>query len=210
MPNSTKRAPPRPRWRTPGAFARNWRSSTSGLPGRTGLSIISALCELGVHVVVLSAYTQPLYAQRALEAGALGYVTKSASPQMLLDALRAAAEGRRFIEPEVAQDLALRHVAAGGKLDRLTPRELDILRLLAAGRSLTEIAASLSVSYKTVANTSSTMRTKLGTTRMADLIRLAIGMKLMAAALLEQMEDPLGGKGDWGEMSHPPQAPRLF
>ncbi len=147
-----------------------------GLPGRTGLSIISALCELGVHVVVLSAYTQPLYAQRALEAGALGYVTKSASPQMLLDALRAAAEGRRFIEPEVAQDLALRHVAAGGKLDRLTPRELDILRLLAAGRSLTEIAASLSVSYKTVANTSSTMRTKLGTTRMADLIRLAIGM----------------------------------
>ena len=147
-----------------------------GLPGRTGLSIISTLCELGVHVVVLSAYTQPLYAQRALEAGALGYVTKSASPQMLLDALRAAAEGRRFIEPEVAQDLALRHVAAGGKLDRLTPRELDILRLLAAGRSLTEIAASLSVSYKTVANTSSTMRTKLGTTRMADLIRLAIGM----------------------------------
>jgi DNA-binding NarL/FixJ family response regulator len=147
-----------------------------GLPGRTGLTIIPALCRLGVHVVVLTAYTEPLYAQRALQAGALGYVTKSAPPQMLLDALRAAAEGRRFIEPDVAQDLALRHVAAGGKLDRLTPRELEILRLLAAGKSLTEIAAILSVSYKTVANTASLMRAKLGTTRMADLIRLAIGI----------------------------------
>ncbi len=148
-----------------------------GLPGRTGLSIIPALRGLGVNVVVLSAHTEPLYAQRALQAGALGYVTKSAPPQMLLDALRAAMDGRRFIEPDVAQDLALRHVAAGGKLDRLTPRELEILRLLAAGKSLTEIAAILSVSYKTIANTSSLMRTKLGTTRMADLIRLAIGLE---------------------------------
>lgn len=147
-----------------------------GLPGRTGLTVIPELCALGVHVVVLSAHTEPLYAQRALQAGAFGYVTKSASPQLLLDALRAAAEGRRFIEPEVAQDLALRHVAAGGKLDRLTERELEILRLLAAGKSLTEIAAVFSVSYKTIANTASLMKAKLGTTRMADLIRLAIGM----------------------------------
>jgi DNA-binding NarL/FixJ family response regulator len=147
-----------------------------GLPGRTGLAIIPELRALGAHIVVLSAFTEPLYAQRALEAGALGYVTKNASPQMLLDALRAAAEGKRFIEPDVAQDLALRHVAAGGKLDRLTSRELDILRMLADGQSLTEIAASLSVSYKTVANTASLMRAKLGASRMADLIRLAIGM----------------------------------
>lgn len=146
-----------------------------GLPGRTGLTIIPALRELAVQVVVLSAYTEPLYAQRALEAGALGYVTKTAPPDMLLDALRAAADGRRFIEPEVAQDLALRHVAAGGKLERLTARELEILRLLATGKSLTEIAALLGVSYKTVANTASLMRAKLGVTRMADLIRLAIG-----------------------------------
>ena len=58
---------------------------------------------------------------RALEAGASGYVTKNASPKMLLDALRAAAEGRRFIEPDVAQDLALRHVL------RLHPRMLSRL-----------------------------------------------------------------------------------
>nr|WP_321984700.1 response regulator transcription factor [uncultured Lichenicoccus sp.] len=147
-----------------------------GLPGRSGLTIIPALCELGVHVVVLSAYTESLHAQRALEAGAFGYVTKNASPELLLEALRSASQGRRFIEPAVAQDLALRKVSAGGRLDQLTGRELEILRLLAEGRSLTEIATALSVSYKTIANTASLMRAKLGTTRMADLIRLAIGM----------------------------------
>ncbi len=147
-----------------------------GLPGRSGLTVIAELRALGVQVVVLSAYTEPLYAQRALQAGALGYVTKNAAPQQLLDALRAASEGRRFIEPAVAQDLALRQVSAGGALDRLTSREMEILRLLAEGSSLTEIASALSVSYKTVANTASLMRAKLGITRMADLIRLAIGM----------------------------------
>ncbi len=148
-----------------------------GLPGRGGLSLLPALCELGVRVVVLSAFGEPVYAQRALAAGAYGYVTKSASPQVLLEALAAAVEGRRFIEPDVAQDLALRNVAAGGKLDLLSERELEILRLLAAGKSLTEIAGVLGVSYKTVANTASLMRAKLGATRMADLIRLAIGTK---------------------------------
>ena len=146
-----------------------------GLPGQSGLSAVQALCALDVRVVVLSAYTEPVYAKRALDAGAFGYVTKTASPQVLLEALRAASEGRRFIEPDVAQELALRNVAAGGKLDRLTAREHEILRLLAAGQSLTEIAASFGISYKTVANTASLMRAKLGAPRMADLIRLAIG-----------------------------------
>jgi DNA-binding NarL/FixJ family response regulator len=150
-----------------------------GLPGRSGLAILPALVDLGVRVVILSAFAEPAFAQRALSAGAYGYVTKNASPQTVLDALRAAADGRRFIEPEVAQDLALSNVAAGGKLDRLTSREFEILRLLAAGRSLTEIAAMLSVSYKTVANTASLMRTKLGASRMADLIRLAVLYKAM-------------------------------
>ncbi len=147
-----------------------------GLPGRSGLAILPALCALGVRVVVLSAFGEPVYAQRALAAGAYGYVTKNAAPQVLLEALSAATEGRRFIEPAVAQDLALRNIASGGKLDRLTERELEIMRLLAAGRSLTEIAGVLGVSYKTVANTASLMRAKLGATRMADLIRLAMGV----------------------------------
>jgi DNA-binding NarL/FixJ family response regulator len=145
-----------------------------GLPDRGGIGLIPELRALGVQVVVLSAHTEPLFAQRALQAGAQGYVTKNAAPALLLEALRAALAGRRFIEPEVAQELALRQVTAGGSLDRLTGREVEILRQLAAGQSLNEIAASLSVSYKTIANTASAMRAKLGVTRMADLIRLGI------------------------------------
>jgi DNA-binding NarL/FixJ family response regulator len=145
-----------------------------GLPDRGGLGLIPELRALGVQVVVLSAHTEPLFAQRALQAGAQGYVTKNAAPALLLEALRAALAGRRFIEPEVAQELALRQVTAGGSLDRLTGREVEILRQLAAGQSLNEIAASLSVSYKTIANTASAMRAKLGVTRMADLIRLGM------------------------------------
>jgi DNA-binding NarL/FixJ family response regulator len=145
-----------------------------GLPDRGGIGLIPELRALGVQVVVLSAHTEPLFAQRALQAGAQGYVTKNAAPALLLEALRAAVAGRRVIEPEVAQELALRQVTAGGSLDRLTGREVEILRQLAAGQSLNEIAASLSVSYKTIANTASAMRAKLGVTRMADLIRLGI------------------------------------
>jgi len=148
-----------------------------GLPGAGGLTILPDLCALGVRVIVLSAFTEPVYAQRALEAGAYGYLTKNAPPPMVLEALQAASEGKRFIEPAMAQDLALRHVAAGGKLDRLSERELEILRLLGDGQSLTEIAAQLGVSYKTIANTASLMRAKLGVSRMADLIRLAIGTR---------------------------------
>lgn len=146
-----------------------------GLPGRSGLTLIAELAALGVRSVMLSAFSEPLYAQRALDAGAYGYVTKNAAPAVLIEALRLAADGKRFIEPEVAQDLALRNVAAGGKLDQLTERELEIMRLLAAGRSLSEIADIFGVSYKTVANTASLMRAKLGAPRMADLVRLAIG-----------------------------------
>ena len=148
-----------------------------GLPGAGGLTILPDLCALGVRVIVLSAFTEPVYAQRALEAGAYGYLTKNAPPPMVLEALQAASEGKRFIEPAMAQDLALRHVAAGGKLDRLSERELEILRLLGDGQSLTEIAAQLGVSYKTISNTARLMRAKLGVSRMADLIRLAIGTR---------------------------------
>jgi DNA-binding CsgD family transcriptional regulator len=86
------------------------------------------------------------------------------------------AEGRRFIEPAIAQEMALQRIDAGGKLYQLTPRDLEIMRLMAAGRSLSEIAAVFGISYKTVANTVSQIRAKLGVSRTADLIRLAIEM----------------------------------
>ena len=83
------------------------------------------------------------------------------------------AQGGRYIEGEIAQELALLTVAAGGPaLRQLTERELEIARLLADGRSMTETAAALGVSYKIVANACSALKAGLGVARTADLIRL--------------------------------------
>ncbi len=144
------------------------------LPDAGGLTLMPALVADGLRILILSMHTEPIYAQRALTAGALGYVSKNVAPPELIDAVRQVAAGRHYIEPRIAQALALGRIGADHKLDQLTPRDLELLRLLADGRSLTEIGFALGLSYKTVANNTSTLRAKLGVTRTAELIRLAV------------------------------------
>ena len=127
-----------------------------------------------LRVLVLSMHAAPVYARRAMEAGARGYVSKNAPPDELLGAVRAVAEGGRYIENDLAQAMALQESSPDGTLQRLTGRDLEIMRLLAAGKSLGEIAEALGVGYKTVANTCSLIKTKLGVSRTTDLVRLAI------------------------------------
>ncbi len=147
-----------------------------GLPGAGGLALLPRLAAADLRVLVLSMHTEPLYATRALEAGALGYVSKNVNPDGLLTAIRTVGEGRRYIEPRIAQEVALQRIDAGDRLHQLSPRDLEIVRMIANGASLTDIAASVGISYKTAANTISLIRTRLGVARTADLIRLAIGM----------------------------------
>ena len=143
------------------------------LPGLGGLELVRRLARLGGgRILVLSMHAEPLYARRALEAGAHGYVSKNAAPDELLAAVRKVAAGGRYIEGEIAQALALG--AADETLDALSPRELEIMRLLAGGASLAEIAGALGASYKTIANTCTLIKSKLGVARTADLVRLAI------------------------------------
>jgi DNA-binding NarL/FixJ family response regulator len=143
------------------------------LPGLGGLELLRRLAQTGqARILVLSMHAEPLYARRALAAGAHGYVSKNAAPDELLVAIRRVAAGGRYVEAEIAQQLA---VGDGGEsLDALSPRELEILRLLAAGSSLAEIAAALGASYKTIANNCTLIKSKLGVARTADLVRLAI------------------------------------
>jgi DNA-binding NarL/FixJ family response regulator len=143
------------------------------LPGLGGLELLRRLAQLGAgKILVLSMHAEPLYARRALEAGAHGYVSKNAAPDELLTAIRRVAGGGRYVEAEIAQALAL---GAGREaLDALSPRELEIMRLLAGGASLAEIADALGASYKTIANTCTLIKSKLGVARTADLVRLAI------------------------------------
>ena len=143
------------------------------LPGLGGLELLRRMIHAGAGpILVLSMHGEPLYAKRALEAGAAGYVTKNASPEELLTAVRRVTAGGRYVEAELAQALAA--PAAGAPLDGLTARELEIMRLLAGGASLAEIAEAVGVGYKTVANNCVQIKSKLGVTRTADLVRLAI------------------------------------
>jgi two-component system invasion response regulator UvrY len=143
------------------------------LPGLGGLELLRRLPGAGAgRILVLSMHAEPLYVRRAMEAGAHGYVSKNAAPEELLSAVRKVEAGGRYVEAEIAQALALGEGAE--TLDALSPRELEIMRLLGAGSSLAEIAEALGASYKTIANTCTLIKSKLGVARTADLVRLAI------------------------------------
>ncbi|MBS0334763.1 MAG: response regulator transcription factor [Proteobacteria bacterium] len=145
------------------------------LPDLGGLEILARLLreDPAARVLVLSMHAEPLYATRALKAGATGYVSKAAGPDEIAAAVRAVSRGEGYVEAKVAQAIAL-GAGAGARLDALTPRDLEILRLLAAGKGLAEIAAALGVAYKTAANSCTLLKEKLGVSRTGELIRLAV------------------------------------
>jgi two-component system, NarL family, invasion response regulator UvrY len=145
------------------------------LPGLGGLELLGRLIAQGASpILVLSMHGEPLYARRALDAGAAGYATKNISPDELVLAVRRILGGGRYIEAELAQALAMADTARASGFDALSPRELEIMRLLAKGASLAEIASAIGVGYKTVANIASQIKSKLGVSRTADLVRLAV------------------------------------
>jgi len=120
---------------------------------------------------------EPLYVAKALDAGARGYVSKSAPASELVNAIQKVAGGGRYVEHEIAAQLVLARYSGGDPLDQLTTREADIMRLLGEGKTLANIASALGVTYKTIANSCSTIRSKLGVERVADLIRMAMEMR---------------------------------
>lgn len=146
------------------------------LPEMGGLEILGRLVTVApsLPVLVLSMHAEPLYVTRAMEAGARGYVSKNIAPDELVAAVRQVATGGRYIEGELAQALVLSPAPSVEPLAQLTPRDLEIMRLLARGRSLSEIADALGLGYKTIANTCTQIKSKLGVQRTADLVRLAI------------------------------------
>jgi DNA-binding NarL/FixJ family response regulator len=146
------------------------------LPELGGLELLSRLATVAptLPVLVLSMHAEPLYVTRAMEAGARGYVSKNIAPEELVTAIKQVASGGRYIEGELAQALVLNQATAVEPLEQLTPRDLEIMRLLAQGRSLSEIADALGLGYKTIANTCTQIKVKLGVNRTADLVRLAL------------------------------------
>ena len=149
-----------------------------GMPGPGFLEVLEALpaaCP-GAKALILSAQPEEEYAVRALRGGAVGYLTKGYAPADLIEAVRRVAQGRRYVTAALAEQLALGLVSETGKPphEKLSNREFEVLRLLAGGLSLKEIAARLVVNPKTVSSFRARVLEKLGVKTNADLVRYAI------------------------------------
>jgi DNA-binding NarL/FixJ family response regulator len=148
------------------------------LPGRSGLDALHALKDEGspVKVLVVSMYPEDQYAIRALRAGAYGYVNKGGDPQLLVQAVRTVAQGRKYVTPEIAQMLveSLTTPASENPHQKLSDRELQTLVMIASGKRLADIAEELTLSPKTVSVYRARVLEKLNLANNAELTVYAI------------------------------------
>ncbi len=148
------------------------------LPGVSGLELLRELKGMEAPpVLILSMHPEEQYATRAIAAGAGGYLSKSSVPEELLTAIRRVAKGRRYVSPALAERLA--DGLAEGDMGqpahaRLSPREFQVLRLLATGKKIKEIAEELYVSSPTVATHRARILEKLHLATTAELVRYAV------------------------------------
>lgn len=147
------------------------------LPGVSGFELARRILarDQTARIIMFSMNDDPAFAARAIEAGAKGYVSKAGDPADLVDAIREVANGGVFLPASIARSIAFAGTKlSANRLARLSEREIEILRLFGAGKSLSEIAWMLNASYKTIANTSSIIRQKLGVRTSSELVRIAI------------------------------------
>lgn len=158
------------------------------MPGASGLEVIQRIlrAEAGARVLVFSMHVSPDIALAALRAGALGYVTKSSPPDVLLRAIDEVLAGRQVLSPDIAQALALARLPGQRRpLEELTPREFDVLCMLVSPASVQDIAQRLHLSPKTVQNLHYQIKDKLGVESDIELTRLALSWGLDLAPSLE-------------------------
>ncbi len=148
------------------------------LPGRSGLDALHALQDEGatVKVLIVSMYPEDQYAIRALRGGASGYVNKGGDPQLIVQAVRTVAQGRKYVTPEIAQMLveSLTAPVVENPHERLSDRELQTLVLIASGKRLADIANDLMLSPKTVSVYRARVLEKLGLSNNSELTVYAI------------------------------------
>ena len=131
------------------------------------------------RIIMFSMNYDPAFVVRAVELGAQGYVSKGDDPRVLVKAVRKVAAGDNFISPQLAEAVTFSGAAIkANPASQMTARELEILRLLGRGDKIVEVADTLGISYKTVANTTSLLKQKLGAKNHSDLIRIAVEMGL--------------------------------
>lgn len=153
------------------------------MPGTSGTDLIARLTDRypRLPILVLSMHNEAQIAERALKAGAAGYITKDSDASTLLAAVRKVAAGGRYVAPKLAEQLVFRAMDADPRPphERLTDRELAVMHLLASGETVTAIAASLAISAKTVSTHKTRLLQKMGLRNRTELVRYAVAHKLV-------------------------------
>jgi DNA-binding NarL/FixJ family response regulator len=152
------------------------------MPGRGGLDILTTLKSMhtGLKIIMLSMYSEEQYAIRCLRDGASAYLTKGNATEELVKAIETVARGRRFITASVADRLAAFVEDEGVRLphEGLSDRELQVLVMIGSGKSVTDIAAELSLSAKTISTYRARLLEKMGLEGNAQLIKYTLNNKL--------------------------------
>lgn len=157
------------------------------MPGRSGMELIKLVKaeKPKLRILVLSMHQETQYAVRAIKSGASGYLTKESAPALLEQAIRKIAGGGAYISAEVAEQLALGAMpgSEAPPHETLSDREFEVFRQLVAGDAVSEIAAKLNLSVKTVSTHKANLMNKLGLANQTELVRYA---------LKHGLADPLG------------------
>jgi two-component system, NarL family, invasion response regulator UvrY len=156
-----------------------------GMPGMGGLEAMRRIRARNpaARVLALSAHDDPMHARRALREGALGFLSKRSAPEALIEAISAIAAGRRYIDPELAQKLALAEIegAARSPIEQLSEREFAVFIRLAGGATVQKIADDLKLSTSTIGTHLYNIKQKLGVVNQSELTLLAIRHRLIEA-----------------------------
>jgi DNA-binding NarL/FixJ family response regulator len=149
-----------------------------GLPGGSGLELLGQIRKErpDLPVLVLTVHPEDQYGVRAIRAGAAGFLTKESAPERLIEAVRKVAGGGRYVSAELAETLAsvVAGESRGAPHERLSDREFEILKMMASGKTVSEVARELSLSVKTVSTHRTRILKKMGMKTNAELTTYAV------------------------------------
>lgn len=153
------------------------------MPGMGGLEALKRIRSRHPHarVLALSAHDDPVHARRALQEGALGFLSKRSAPEALIEAVTTVASGRRFLDAGLAQKLALADIQGGSPIERLSEREFQVFIRLAQGATVQKIAEDLKLSASTVGTHLYNIKQKLDVVNQSELTLIAIRHGLITA-----------------------------
>lgn len=151
------------------------------MPGMSGIETIKKLLtkDKNAKILAFSMHDDIVFCSRAMQAGAVGYVTKSSAAEVLVEAVFSIANNKKYISHDMAHKISVQHLKPENVLGHLTPREFEVFRLLANGLPLDEVANTLNLNYKTIANIQTRLLQKLHVENRSQLILAAVRLNIL-------------------------------